>query len=813
MKLVRFHPGLLVQAIVVLFTCWGTLFGEENTQEHLSFDLLFRANQVNQIALSPDGLKIVYDYRKEGVLLIGIYDIVSGENKLLQLWEDEKKNSKNKKAKESKTITGLKWLSSERLLVSVDHSVIMAVNSDGSNFKALMKRRTFREELSEHDLREALIEAMIEENDAYYDDDDTDELTADFNFADRMLQFDSFRSSLQSNRDFLGANRKSVGEISYGNLRVFLEYPQIVNLLPDDPRHILVAMTPPGGYAVHDLNYSPNMPGKKERYERLMKRSTFRIMGQTMRSAFPELEAVAYANEDFNKPPLIYELYKVDINSGKRKEVYIPNRNVTSWLTDRQGRLRLGVEHIRTRRRVIYKDIKSSNWKPLEKILSGTQLDSFDFNPDTYLGRRCRVLGFDYDPNILYIASNLRHNTLAIYACDLATGRVTELIHHDVLDLADPMMVIDQDALVFHESESKLVGVRFRSGNSDIVWLDPWFVRVQASLNEYFPNHQNVIINWDDKAEVFLVFSSSGNDPGRYLIFNTHQQKIAEYFSAAPWLTPDNLSKMHTFEIVGSHGRNVRGYLTIPAQADKLPLSVVVYPHDGPWSRNHLGFDRNVQALAAMGYVVLQVNFVGSMGYGYEHLSGIRNAYSEGPLQDLDDAVKWIIDSGVGNPDKIAIMGFGYGGYLSLMALATREEMYRCGVAISSPVNLPQYLAGEENPFLRNFMNGMIGAKGKQLSEISPHTYISSLHDPILLISGDRRAGSSFGLFPKLRYRVMTTLKDNEFLRVDSEDYKDWYASTQVRVFDKIERFIDAEFNRPIPVFEFGPLEIIGTID
>ena len=59
----------------------------------------------------------------------------------------------------------------------------------------------------------------------------------------------------------------------------------------------------------------------------------------------------------------------------------------------------------------------------------------------------------------------------------------------------------------------------------------------------------------------------------------------------------------------------------------------------------------------------------------------------------------------------------------------------------------------------------------------------------------------------------MTTLKDNEFLRVDSEDYKDWYASTQVRVFDKIERFIDAEFNRPIPVFEFGPLEIIGTID
>ena len=115
----RFFSRLLVQAIVVWFACLGALFGEENIQEHLSFDLLFRANQVNQMALSPDGNKVAYDYREEGVLLVGIYDIVSGENKLLKLWEDEKKNSKNKKAKESKTITGLSWLTSERLLVSV----------------------------------------------------------------------------------------------------------------------------------------------------------------------------------------------------------------------------------------------------------------------------------------------------------------------------------------------------------------------------------------------------------------------------------------------------------------------------------------------------------------------------------------------------------------------------------------------------------------------------------------------------------------------------------------------------------------------
>lgn len=765
------------------------------------------------MALSPDGQKVAYDYRKEGVLLIGIYNFMSDENRFLKLWEDDNKNSKNKKAKDSKIVTDLNWLSSERLMVSVDQTVILAVNSDGGKFTTLMKMRTFREKLSEQELRKAFIEDLIDENDTYFDDEDTDELTADFNFAESMLQFDSYRSSMRSNRDFLGSNRQSMGEINYGDLRVFLEYPQLVNLLPEDPKHILVAMTPPGGYAVHDLNYSPNMPGKEERYKRLMKRSRFKIMGQTMYSAFPEFDAVAYADEDFTKPPLIYELYKVDINSGKPKEIYVPERNVTRWLTDRQGRLRIGVEHNRTRRSVIYKGIKGSNLKPLDKILAGTGFESFDFNPDTYLGRRCRVLGFDYDPNILYIASNLHENTLAIFACNLLSKEVVELVRHEVYDLADPMVVIDQDSLLFHESERKLVGIRFLSEKPATVWLDPRFVRVQANVDKYIPNYQNVIINWDDKAESFLVFSSSGNDPGRYLIFNSSEKRISEILKAAPWLIPDNLSKMHSFEIPGSHGRTVRGYLTLPAQVDKLPLSVVVYPHDGPWSRNHMGFDRNVQALAAMGYVVLQVNFVGSMGYGHEHLLGIRNAYAEGPLQDIDDAVNWLIDSGVVKPNKVAIMGFGYGGYLSLMALATREEMYRGGVAISSTINLPRYLAGEENPFLRDFMFGMIGAKGKKLSAISPHTYMADLDDPVLLISGSRRAGSSQGLFPKLRYRVMTTLKENEFLRVDSGDYNEWYASTQIRVFEKIDSFLYEVFNRPIPKVEFGPLEVIGIIE
>ena len=162
-------------AVCSIIVFGAILHAENDLSLPPSFDLIFRANQVNHMALSPDGQKVAYDYRKEGVLLIGIYNFMSDENRFLKLWEDDNKNSKNKKAKDSKIVTDLNWLSSERLMVSVDQTVILAVNSDGGKFTTLMKMRTFREKLSEQELRKAFIEDLIDENDTYFDDEDTDE--------------------------------------------------------------------------------------------------------------------------------------------------------------------------------------------------------------------------------------------------------------------------------------------------------------------------------------------------------------------------------------------------------------------------------------------------------------------------------------------------------------------------------------------------------------------------------------------------------------------------------------------------------------
>lgn len=74
--------------------------------------------------------------------------------------------------------------------------------------------------------------------------------------------------------------------------------------------------------------------------------------------------------------------------------------------------------------------------------------------------------------------------------------------------------------------------------------------------------------------------------------------------------------QMHPISYVSRDGLTIHGYLTLPKNkvAENLPL--IVIPHGGPWARDVLGFNPEVQLLANRGYAVLQVNFRSSTGYG-----------------------------------------------------------------------------------------------------------------------------------------------------------------------------------------------------
>jgi dipeptidyl aminopeptidase/acylaminoacyl peptidase len=115
---------------------------------------------------------------------------------------------------------------------------------------------------------------------------------------------------------------------------------------------------------------------------------------------------------------------------------------------------------------------------------------------------------------------------------------------------------------------------------------------------------------------------------------------------------------------------------------------MVLIPHGGPWIRDDWGYDALVQFLANRGYVVLQVNFRGSAGFGKKFLNAGNHQLGLAMQDDLTDAVKWAVREGIADPKHVAILGISVGGYATLRGLTRTPELYSCGVDVVGPSDL-----------------------------------------------------------------------------------------------------------------------------
>jgi hypothetical protein len=107
----------------------------------------------------------------------------------------------------------------------------------------------------------------------------------------------------------------------------------------------------------------------------------------------------------------------------------------------------------------------------------------------------------------------------------------------------------------------------------------------------------------------------------------------------------------------------------------------------------------------------------------------------------LSDAVQWAVQNGVAEPDHIAIMGQGFGGYAVLNALSMTPGLYRCGISYGGPANLSALLSNYSSGIDRNQLYQRVGdprtADGRKLLyDQSPIYRANQIRSPLLLAMG-----------------------------------------------------------------------------
>jgi len=209
-----------------------------------------------------------------------------------------------------------------------------------------------------------------------------------------------------------------------------------------------------------------------------------------------------------------------------------------------------------------------------------------------------------------------------------------------------------------------------------------------------------------------------------------------------------------------SDGFDVDGVVTYPPgyQAGRAyPLVLVI--HGGPRGASRPAFNAQVQWLASQGWVIFEPNYRGSSNGGNAFQAAIWNDAGAGPGRDVMAGVDLLIGKGIADPNKMAVSGWSYGGYMTTWLLGNYPNRWRAGVAGASVTDhIDQYAFSDIHSDVATYYGGSPFTDPKRLQayrDQAPITYATKIKAPTLVLhdTGDQRVPitESFMLYHALR--------------------------------------------------------------
>ena len=164
---------------------------------------------------------------------------------------------------------------------------------------------------------------------------------------------------------------------------------------------------------------------------------------------------------------------------------------------------------------------------------------------------------------------------------------------------------------------------------------------------------------------------------------------------------------------------------------------VVVLIHGGPEAQSVLSFNPVIQGLVAGGYAVVVPNVRGSTGYGKRYASLDDTTRRLDSVRDLAAVHGWLGENGF-DPDRAALWGGSYGGYMVLAGLAFQPELWAAGVDIVGISDLVTFLenTSDYRHAHREREYGSLAHDREFLESASPLRHADAIRAPLFVIHG-----------------------------------------------------------------------------
>jgi dipeptidyl aminopeptidase/acylaminoacyl peptidase len=364
------------------------------------------------------------------------------------------------------------------------------------------------------------------------------------------------------------------------------------------------------------------------------------------------------------------EIVEVNVRTGKLRIVQRPNVEVSGWFVDGKGVVRAGAgsDGDSGKQRLLYRSDGKGTFKTVQNVSDAT-----------FTGTQIYPSVFLDEPDMAYATSN-KDGFRKVYKVNLKTMEI----------LGEPIFALknyDVGGIISNKEDNDIAGVGYTTSRSRTRWFDGRRAEIQKLLEEQFGKNNVQIGSANDDVTKVVVFVAKANQAGSYYIFDTETGKLNILGYYHPILKDQEMNPMDSIRYKASDGVEIEAVVTYPRHRDnRQNLPVIVMPHGGPFGvrdEEEFGFFPWHQAMAELGYVVIQPNYRGSGGYGKEFVKIGRkpDGYGKRMQDDLNDALTWFSQTGLIDNKRACIMGWSYGGYATARGAQRDPEVWKCAIA------------------------------------------------------------------------------------------------------------------------------------
>jgi len=479
--------------------------------------------------------------------------------------------------------------------------------------------------------------------------------------------------------------------------------------------------------------------------------------------------------------------WRADVRTGQVEQVANGTWQTTGYASDGKGYPVLRVDSHPNRLGIFRRASGTEEWIPAGEVRRATAIGTEEF----------AVVGAGPSANQVYLTARIGdedRETLRIF--DTSTG-----VYGPPLM---PVAAADADMPWIHPVTRQLIAGCEFAARLSCKTVDPGLQKYVNALGQFFDGGATVsLADMTADATKWLLRVEEPAAGAAYYIFDSVNVQMDKLVEIYPGVTGQKLSPTQVVPYDGRDGTKLWAYVTGVQGAGPRPM--VVLPHGGPASRDYYGFNHFAQFLATQGYVVVQPNFRGSSGFGEAFERAGMGEWGVRMQQDVTDAVKHMIASGVADPARVCIVGASYGGYAALAGVTMTPELYKCAVSISGVSDLPEILRSERssegsNSNVYYYWRDSIGkleTDTAALEAASPSKLARHVTAPVLLIHGDDDLTVPVRQSMIMNDALRAAGKTVKLVRMPKADHywDNWERKDRLALYQEVAAFLKQNLN------------------